>query len=102
MLQLNNSLSTEEQALVVLDPAVTDYACLAAHIPPEAVVVGLNLQTDAISQITAALHAFNKPFSSLHIVVECTPRTLHFTYGDFSLRRLRAYVEQLQKWFAYK
>jgi len=98
-LQSNNSLYTGDDMLVVIDPGVSNYDCLAMAISSKAEVVLLDPHEDAISQITAALHSFNKPFSNLHIIVECVPGTLNFTYGDFSFQTLKRYVNQLQKWF---
>jgi hypothetical protein len=88
-----------EGMLVIIDQGVVDYGFLAAGALPGAEVLVLNGDEDAIAQITAALHRTPMPFASLHIVTGGSPGVLHFSSGDFSLRTLKGYVEQLQTWF---
>jgi Domain of unknown function (DUF4347) len=102
MVQSINHLSTPyrgEGMLVVIDRGVVDYDLLAAGVLPGAEVLVLAEGMDAIAQITNALHNAPIPFASLHIVTGGSPGVLHFTSGDFSLKTLRGYVEQLQTWF---
>jgi hypothetical protein len=103
MAQSIHPLSTPyrgEGMLVVIDRGVVDYDLLAAGVLPGAEVLLLSEEMDAIAQITAVLHRAPIPFASLHIVTEGSPGILHFTSGDFSLKTLKGYVEQLQTWFA--
>ncbi len=89
-----------EGMLVIIDPSVVDSDFLAAGVLPGAEVWVLDAHEDAIAQITEALHRAPMPFASLHIVTGGSPGVLHFTSGDFSLKTLRGYVDQLQTWFA--
>jgi hypothetical protein len=86
--------------LVVIDPSVADYEVLASGVLAGAQVLVLKKEEDAIAQITAALHCAPTPFATLHIVTGGSPGVVHFTSGDFSLKTLGSYVEQLQTWFA--
>ena len=86
--------------LVVIDPGVKDYSLLAQGVRPGAKVLVLKGAEDAIAQITAALHRPLIPFSSLHLVVPGAPGTLRFSSGELSLKTMKAYVDQLQTWFA--
>ncbi len=89
-----------EGMLVIIDQGVVDYDFLVAGVLPGAEVLVLNGEEDAIAQITEALHRAPIPFASLHIVTGGSPGVLRFSSGDFSLKNLKGYVEQLQTWFA--
>jgi len=96
-----NSVSRSGKGmLVVIDPSVKDYDLLAQGVLSGAEVLVLSGREDAIAQITTALRRPAIPFSSLHLVVPGAPGTLHFTSGEFSLKTMKSYVEQLQTWFS--
>ena len=100
MIQSNDSLYSGNNMLVVIDPSTADYERIATKVSAEASVIVLNPDSDAIAQISTALHCFNKPFSSIHIIVDCSPGILHFTSGNFSFKTLKSNVDRLQSWFA--
>ena len=100
MLLSNNSLYSGDDILVVIDPSTTDYDRIAAKVSPKASVIVLGSQMDAIAQISAAIHYFKRSFSSIHLIVDASPGTLHFTSGNFSFKTLKGSVDELQSWFA--
>ncbi len=91
---------SSEGMLVVIDPSVTDCNALAQGVLPGAEVLMLDGEKDAIAQITAALRRSVVPFCRLHLIVSGAPGVLHFTSGEFSLKTIESYVDQLQTWFA--
>lgn len=101
MVQSENNTGSGQGMLVVIDRGVVDCDRLAADAKPGAEVLMLDASQDAIAQITAALHHSLVPLVSLHIVVNASPGILHFAGGDFSLKTLGSYVDQLKAWFAH-
>ena len=101
MAQSENNTGSGQGMLVVIDRGVVDCDRLAAAALPGAAVLVLDVGQDAIAQITAALHHSPVPFVSLHIVVKASPGILHFASGDFSLKTLGTYVDQLKAWFTH-
>lgn len=100
MVSSNNSLYNGDNILVVIDPSTTDCDRIAARVSPKASVVMLDPKMDAIAQISAAIHYFKRPFRSIHLIVDASPGTLHFTSGNFSFKTLKGNVDELQSWFA--
>lgn len=84
--------------LVVIDPSVVDVEVLAAGVVPDAQVLILDPDQDAIAQITNRLQGHQAKISSLHIVVHGSPGTLHFTSGSLSLSNLERYSAELATW----
>ena len=101
MVQPKNNVGSGQSALVVIDQGVVNCDQLAAGAKPGAEVLMLDVSRDAIAQITAALQHSSPPLISLHLFVNSSPGILHFASGDFSLKTLGSYVDQLKTWFAY-
>lgn len=101
MAQSENNTGSGQGILVVIDRGVADCDRLAAAALPGAEVLVLDASQDAIAQITAALHNSPVPLVSLHIIANASPGILHFASGDFSLKTLGTYVDQLKAWFAH-
>ncbi|MEM1311204.1 MAG: DUF4347 domain-containing protein, partial [Cyanobacteria bacterium P01_H01_bin.153] len=74
-----------QQVLVIIDPGVPDYQQLVAGVLPGVAAHVLDPQRDAISQITAAIHAAATPITQLYLVVHGSPGVPHFSSGDLSL-----------------
>ncbi len=101
MAESESNVRSGEGMLVVIDRGIIHYDRLAAGVVPGAKLLVLNVNKDAIAQITAALHQAFMPFSSLHIIASGSPGVLHFASGDFSLETLSSYVDQLRTWFVH-
>ena len=101
MAQSENNTGSGQGMLVVIDRGVVDCDRLAAAALPSAEVLVLDVSQDAIAQITAAINQSPVPLVSLHIVANASPGVLHFASGDFSLKTLGVYVDQLKAWFAH-
>ncbi|MGB3299462.1 MAG: DUF4347 domain-containing protein [Phormidesmis sp.] len=93
--------SSDQEILVVIDRGVVDCDQIAEDAPLGAKVLMLDVSRDAIAQITAAFQQSSFPFASLHLFVNGSPGVLHFASGDFSLKTLDRYADQLQTWFSY-
>jgi len=88
-----------EGMLVVIDPGVPGRDLFIERRLPGAALLLLDIERDAVEQITEALHHTSVPFASLHIVVTLAPGALRFVSGELSLITLKRSVEQLQTWF---
>lgn len=101
MVQPDIHIGSDKKILVVIDRGVVDCDQIAAGVPLGAQVLMLDVSQDAIAQITAAFQQSSFPFASLHLFVNGSPGVLRFASGDFSLKRLDRYADQLQTWFSY-
>ena len=101
MAQSEDNTGSGQGILMVVDRGVVDCDRLAAAALPGAEVLVLDVSQDAIAQITAALNRSPVPLVSLHVFVNASPGILHFASGDFSLKTLGIYVDQLKAWFAH-
>ncbi|HEY9662966.1 MAG TPA: DUF4347 domain-containing protein, partial [Allocoleopsis sp.] len=91
------SLISPRNILVVIDPAVDNWADLAAEIVEGANVAVLRADQDGVTQITALLWA-NPATTSLHIICHGAPGTLYLGNSQLTLKTLDRHAWDVQTW----
>jgi hypothetical protein len=89
------------QVLIFVDTHIDQYQRLLAHAQPDADVVLLSSEVDAVVQITQELT--QRSFvESVHIVAHGAPGRLTVGTTELSLDTLATYASYLKQWFASK
>lgn len=86
-----------QQSIVFIDAAVTDYQSLVAGVTPTDEVIILDPTKDGISQMTDIL-ASRHDISAIHIVSHGSPGSLQLGNGSLNSGNIENYAKQLQQW----